>query len=986
MNRIFKFLLTFTVLCGCSQVQHQKEKGKEEGKELEQAFRNPPDSAQAWVFWDWINGNVSREGITKDLESMKRVGVNGVVWRGIAGPWWAPEGKIAPYTPQWNDLMQWAIQEAERLGLKFDISLDFGYGSGGHHITPDISMQKLYWGQTVINGGKKIDMVLKRPEIPHENIEGAWLTSGKQLNDKVLKDIRQIDSYRDVAVLAMPYSSESTSYKIPKLDLRTGLDDKTFFLSLDKLSPPLNALVPKGSIIDLTSQTTTDGTLRWDAPPGKWQIIRLGHASNFKMTRPCPPEAVGLECNRLSPEGIDTHFKAFLKPVLEAAGPKAGKTLKYVFLDSWEAGCQNWTADFPREFFKRRGYDLHPWLPVLTGIVVDSPGLSERFLWDFRQTVSEMTLDNFHQRVRELISPYGIQFSMEAYGDLCVDNLKYAEFSDFPIGEFWTLGAGRFPNFGNQKYYNTMKVMASAAHTTGKTWTGAEAFTGSRGWKDHPFIFKGMGDEAFCQGVNKFILHTSAHQAYDQMIPGLTHRRWGGHFNRLNTWWEYSKPWFDYLSRCQYMLQQGRFVADVCYFFGEGAPLHVQDMDLILPHGHDYDVCSSNIVQQMTVRNGKIVLPSGMSYRYLLLPNTDRLTLSTAQKIKELVESGAQVIAQRRVVGTPDLAGYPEADQKVKDIASQLWDQGQIIKESNWNKIFQDDKIQPDFEGKGLNYIHRKTDEADIYFVANPEPTVVETKCSFRISGKIPELWNPETGGVKDLPEYEVSDGRVSVPLRFEPMQSWFVVFRKTKSAENLNGKNFPEYLPVKDINGPWQVSFDSKWGGPANPVTFDTLEDWSKHSDTGIRYYSGTATYKKTFNLSASQLSQSTPVLLDLGQIEVMGRVRLNGKNCGIAWKPPYRVDISHAVQPGENKLEIDVVNTWVNRMIGDEHLPEDCDWIDWERLKEWPEWFLKGDPRPSGRYTFTTAKHYKKNDPLIPSGLLGPVRIYKPMGENIE
>jgi len=994
MNKIFKILLIFTVLCGCTQVQHQRK--KEEGKELEQAFRNPPNSARTWVFWDWINGNVSREGITKDLESMKEVGVGGVVWRELAGPWWAPEGLAAPHSQHWQELMQWAIKEAERLGLQFDISIGLGYSTGGPHITPDISMQKLYWSQTVVQGGKKVFITLEKPDIFKENLDkskiiqenfmGAWLREGKQLGNKVLKDIQEIDSYRDIVVLAMPYSSEGQMGQIPQLNLRTGLGYNTYFLGMDKISPSRNAVIPKDSIIDLTNRTKPDGTLAWEAPPGKWQIVRLGHASNFLMTRPSPPEAVGLECDRLSTEGIDTHLEAFLKPILDKAGSSAGNTLKYVFLDSWEAGGQNWTAEFPREFRERRGYDLYPWLPTLMGIVVDSPELTERFLWDYRETVGEMTLDNYHKRIKKFISSYGIKFSIEAYGDLSIDNLKYAESSDFPIGEFWAMGNGSFPEFGKHKYYNTMKAMSSAAHTMGIEWAGAEAFSGSRGWGDHPYVLKGMGDEAFCQGVNKFILHTSTHQAYDQMIPGLTHRKWGEHFNRHNTWWKYSKPWFDYLSRCQYMLQQGHFVADVCYFFGEGAPLSVQEMDLSLPIGYDYDLCSSDIVQQMRVRDGKIVLPSGMSYRYLLLPGTDRLTLSALMKIKELVESGGKVIAQKRIIGTPGLSGYPKDDQKVKQIVSQLWDQGKIITESDWTKIFKDYKIQPDFEGKGLNYIHRKIGSSDFYFVANPKTEVVETNCSFRISGKIPELWNPETGEIRELPESMESGGRVSVPLRFQSMQSWFVVFRKTKSDKALKNKNFPEYSYLKDINGPWQVSFDPKWGGPANQVTFEALQDWSKHIDPGVRYYSGTATYFNTFNLSPEQFSRSTPVLLDLGHVEVMAKVRVNGKNCGIAWKPPYRVDISHAVHPGENKLEIDVVNTWVNRMIGDENLPEDCDWIDWERLKEWPEWFLKDEPRPSGRYTFTTAKHYKKDDPLISSGLLGPVRIYKPIVENVE
>lgn len=966
----------------CSPVQLKKEKME---KSLEQGFIDPPNSARTWVLWDWINGNVCREGITKDLESMKEVGLGGVVWRELAGPWWAPEGLATPYSTQWQELIQWAIKEAGRLGIQFDISIDFGYGSGGPHITPDISMQMLYWSQKVVQGGKKVFVMLEKPEILTQNqgnqfiIKGPWLREGKHLDDKVLKDIREIDSYRDIAVYAVPYSSVRKMYQIPQLNLRTGLGENTFFKGMDKISPSRNAVIPLDSIIDLTNQTKPEGTLTWEAPPGKWLIVRLGHASNFKMTRPCPPDAIGLECNRLSTEGINAHFEAFLKPILQQAGSSTGNSLKYVFLDSWEAGSQNWTAELPREFRERRGYDLHPWLPALVGMVVDSPNLTERFLWDFRETISEMILDNYHKRIRELISPYGIKFSFEGYGKVCIDNLKYAESSDFPISEFWTLGNGYFPDFGKQKYSSSIKAMASASHTKGVEWNGAEAFTGSRGWKDHPYVFKAIGDEAFCLGVNKLILHTSAHQAYDQMIPGLTHRRWGGHFNRHNTWWQYSKPWFDYLSRCQYMLQQGQFVADVCYFFGEGAPLNVEDMHLKLPGGYDYDLCSSDIVQQMTVRDGKIILPSGMSYHYLLLPATDRLSLSATLKIKELVESGGKVIVQNNTIGTPGLSGYPEADLKTMQIMSQLGDRVKNLTKSEWPKIFEGNKIEPDFVGEGLNYIHRKTNEIDFYFVANPKPENVEINCSFRVSGKIPELWNPETGEIRELPEYYGTEGRVAVPIRFQPMQSWFVVFRKTKSEGAVKNKNFPEYCPLLDIIRPWQVSFDPKWGGPAKPVTFDTLTDWSKHSDTGIRYYSGTASYINTFNISSEQISKTSPVLLDLGQVEVMAKVMVNGKNCGIAWKPPYRVDISDAVQPGENKLEIEVVNTWVNRMIGDENLPEDCDWIDWEHLREWPEWFKNHEPRPSGRYTFTTAKHYKKDDPLAASGLMGPVRIYK-------
>jgi hypothetical protein len=387
----------------------------------------------------------------------------------------------------------------------------------------------------------------------------------------------------------------------------------------------------------------------------------------------------------------------------------------------------------------------------------------------------------------------------------------------------------------------------------------------------------------------------------------------------------------------------------------------------------------------MQVRDGKIILPSGMTYRYLMLPNTDRLTLVAAEKIDELAQAGAKIIAQKRFTGTPSLSGYPEIEEKVNQIADLLWNQKLIFTENNPAQIFSNDNLLPDFEGEGLNYIHRKKDEVDFYFVANPDTAVAKINCSFRISGKIPELWNPETGEIRELPEYRVSEDRITLTLHFGPMQSWFVVFRKKKATQASGSKNFPRhFLPVKDINGPWQVTFDPHGGGPAKPVTFENLQDWSKNSDTGIRFYSGTATYKNTFTLTPSQIARSMTLLLDLGRTEVMARVRINGKDCGIAWKLPYRVDITTAVREGENNLEIDVVNTWVNRMIGDEFLPEDCDWINWEVLKKWPDWFLNNESRPSGRYTFTSAKPYTKEDPLLPSGLLGPVKIYKTVTED--
>jgi hypothetical protein len=942
---------------------------------LATGFATPPPAARPWVFWFWVNGNISKPGITADLEAMQRVGMGGVLWMEVSGPWWAPEGPVVALSPQWHDCFQWAIRECDRLGLEFDVSVDFGYGCGGPHITPETSMQKLYWSETEVEGGREISTVLPKPAVA-KNLS-AWLRPGVAINPKVRAQVENTDSYRDVAVLALPAPSApaASRYRLPELSFRDGTDWR--LPRQGAVTPPPGAVTPLEQVVDLMGCMTPDGRLEWTAPPGRWLVLRGGHASNYKMTRPSPWAAVGLECDRLAPAGIDAHFDAFLKKILVDAGVAAGRALTHVHIDSWEAGGQNWTATFPAEFRQRRGYDLRPWLPVLTGRIVGGAEQSERFLWDMRSTVSEMIRDNYVARLRERAKPFGIKFSAEAYGHLCIDNLAYAGTADFPISEFWAKGTDRFPTPGG--YELSTKVMASSAHTYGRPVIGAEAFTSDRGWRDHPFLLKAMGDQKFSEGLNRMIFHLSAHQPYDTMVPGLTHRKWGEHIQRHNTWWSYSGPWLQYLTRSQHLLQQGEFVADVCYWFGEGAPLNVNDMKFELPRGYDYDLCSAELVRQMTVQNGRVVLPSGANYAYLRLPDSDRLTLPLAQKIRDLASAGARIIGGPRPRGTPGLTDYPRSEAELEKIAAELWDGGRVVTGKSWSEIFAADRLKPDFEGEGLRYLHRRVGESEVYFVSHQEDRVREVTCTFRVGLRQPELWNPETGAIRDLPNFTVQDGRITVPLRFEPMQSWFVVFRRAVSPRASRGAaepNFPARRELAEVGGPWRVKFDPKWGGPKEEVAFAQLADWSKHADPRIHYYSGTARYRTTFRLAPSAAGSST-LLLDLGAVEVMARVRVNGRDSGVAWKPPYVVDVTGAARVGENVLEIDTVNLWINRLIGDEQLPLDGNWKDFETLLEWPEWFKRGEPRPSGRFTFTSARHYQKDTPLVSSGLLGPVKL---------
>ena len=989
MNDRLKFIVIMVFLMGLSVITPYSLASVD----LELGFTSPPDSARPWVFWFWINGNISKEGITKDLEAMKRVGVGGVIWMEVSGPRWAPQGPIEAGSKQWHEAMQWAISEADRLGVGFTLSVDFGYGSGGSHITPDISMQKLVWTQTDISGPKPVTLRLEKPDVNIKSIH-AWLRPGQQISPKVTKAIKKNDSYRDVAVFAVPSTSIKKSRLIspkqkknyinqlnttPKLhgvkdDPLMAYDGRGWKTHL----PPLgkdSRLTPltSGDVIDISGKMDGNGKLRWNAPKGDWTVIRLGYATNLKMTRPCPTSVLGLECDRMNIRGIDAHFELRLKPILEAAGDKAGRMLQYIHIDSWEALGQNWTKGFADEFKKRRGYDIRPWLPVLTGLTVGNLDVTERFLSDLRRTVGEVTLANYIGRLKELAAPYGVGLSCEPYGRLCVNTLDYASRGDFIIGEFWTERKIEkpFPTFSDY-WYNSMKGLASIANTYGKTRVGAEAFTGCRGWVDHPYLIKGMGDEAFCNGVNNYVIHLSAHQAYDNIKPGLTHSRWGQHFNRYQTWWEMSKAWFEYVRRCQYLLQQGRRVVDVACLYHEGAPLNFNDIDFKLPEGFDYDFCTPEIIQRMTVKDDRIHLPTGVSYRYLVLPDSGKLTLPVSIKVEELKKQGAVVYLQSPIVGTPGLEGYPESDRRVKKNAKK-WP---LLPQGGWSEVFTSDKLTPDFEGENLKWIHRRIEGTDIYFVANTKSQSMKSKCTFRIKGKTAELWDPETGEIFALESAQLTDGRTSAVLQFESSQSWFVIFRDKLTLQRLKSNPFPDFKQLKSISGSWVVTFDPEWGRK-DTLKLDKLISWSEHSDPLVKYYSGTGVYRKDFELSRSDIVDKNKLCLDLGKVEVMARVKLNGKDCGIAWKPPYRVDISDAVKLGTNKLQIEVVNTWVNRLIGDEQLPLDAKWKTSETLIEWPEWFKKGSKSSSGRYTFTTNRHYKKNSPIMLAGLVGPVRI---------
>lgn len=738
--------------------------------------------------------------------------------------------------------------------------------------------------------------------------------------------------------------------------------------------PEVAALDP-AAIVDLTEKLKPDGILVWDVPEGNWVIVRTGYTTTGRKVSCTTKGGAGPEMDWLDARAMDLHFKSIAEVLLNDSAPLVGRTLKYLHDDSWEVGLPNWTRGFLAEFRKYRGYDARPYLPALAGYAVDSAEISDRFLHDFRKTIADCLAENHYGRFAELAHARGLGIHPEGGGPcwpqvVPMDALKNLGRCDIPMGEFWH--SHHWHEGTNQN--TNGKQTATAAHVYGKRWVMAEAFTSiGPHWMEGPAELKATADIAFCEGINRFVHHTSTASRPEDGKPGYEYFA-GTHFNPNITWWELAGAWTAYLSRCQWLLSQGLFVADVLYYNGDGAPNLVEPkhVDPTLGKGYDYDVCNSEVlVTRLAVRDGRIVLPDGMSYRVLVLPDRKSMLVEILAKIKELVEAGATVVGPPPE-RAPGLKNYPQSDEQLKAMAGELWGpcNGQTVKQNKvgkglivWGRtlreVLAERDVMPDFEYTGenedafLDFIHRRTDQADIYFVVNRRARSERVKCSFRIEGEQPEFWDPVGGTIAAATVFQQKRGRTIVPMELAPHGSMFVVLQKPTSqrmASNMN-ERFPNRLTTEQLGGPWQVQFDPEWG-PAEPVTFDALISWTDHDNPLIKYFSGQATYRTTFDLAGGNPGNAR-MWLDLGRLKNLAAVRLNGKNVGVVWTAPYRVEITDAVQPKGNRLEIDVVNLWPNRLIGDAGLP------------------------PERRRTRTNVTSFKKDTPLLPSGLLGPVQL---------
>ena len=945
--------------------------------ELTQQFASPPAPAKPWVYWYFMDGNLTHDGMMADLAAMKKAGIGGAIFLEVNLG--IPRGKVDFMSPQWLKLVGDAVHEADRLGIQIALGSGPGWcGTGGPWLKPDQTMQHLVASETNVIGPLKFSATLPQPQ-PRKPYFGEGT-----LTPELKKTWREF--YRDVAVVAFPTpagtnriagADEKALYYREPFSSKPGVKP---FLPAPAEFPaaPADSCIPQRGVIELTPKMAADGQLVWDVPPGNWTIMRLGRTLTGQTTRPAPQPGLGFESDKFDRAALDAHFADYIKKVLAQTGrhTNASGGLTMLHFDSWEMGSQNWSPDFRAEFKKRRGYDPVKFLPAFTGQIVESVEVSERFLWDVRQTAQELVVENHVGHLAELAHKNGLTLSVEPY-DLnpCAD-LTLGRVADVPQCEFWHLGFNTA--------YSVIEA-ASIAHTCGQPMVAAEAFTSDPGedWKADPASLKAQGDWAFCAGVNRIDFHRFQAQPWTNRWPGMTMASYGVHWDRTQTWWDMVGAYHDYLARCQSLLQRGVTVADVCFLAAEGAP-HVfrppssattgnpPDHD-----GYDFDGCApETLLERATVKNGKLVFPGGTTYQILVLPERQTMTPKLLKKIAALVKAGATVFGPPPVK-SPSLENFPQCDAEVKKLARELWNevdgekvfshafgQGRVL----WRKtavqpgeqygdyaavtnLLAEKNLPPDFSADGpIRFTHRRDSDAQIYFVANRETNAVEANCAFRVTGKQPELFDPLTGETRTLPQFSETAGGTVIPLRFEAGQSYFIVFRQPAASDKIAALNFPKLKPAVELTGAWDVRFSRRWGGPAR-VTFDSLDDWSRRPESGIKFYSGTAVYRKTFEAPSSLAGQKC--FLELGDVKNLARVKLNGHNLGVVWCAPWRVDTGDTLKAGRNELEIEVANLWPNRLIGDLSLPAE------------------------NRFTWTTRNPFKKNSPLLPSGLLGPVTL---------
>ncbi|HYG19053.1 MAG TPA: glycosyl hydrolase, partial [Ohtaekwangia sp.] len=772
--------------------------------------------------------------------------------------------------------------------------------------------------------------------------------------------------------------------------------------------------------IDLSRHRDAKGRIRWSVPAGKWRIIRYVCAPTGQPLALPSPNSKGLMLDHFSAEAQRHNMAYIFERLLPVTGSLKDRSLKYLYADSYEVNSAVWTPLFPEEFKKRNGYSVEEFLPVLDGFLVKNRMASDRFLFDFNKTLSDLIIENHYKLGRAICETHGIGFYAEAGGpgqpihNVPFEDLKALGSLTVPRGEFWN----KHPQLN---LLQVIKGISSAAHIYDQTFVEAESFTSVWLWQEGPDELKPLADRAMCEGLNRFVYHTFPHTPRESGFPGWVYN-FGTLINTTNGWWPKSQGFHEYLARCSYLLQQGHFRGDVAFYYGDEAPNFVSPKSILptLGAGYDYDVINTEaIVHKMQVKDGKIYLPHGQYYEVLVLPHVRKMNLQVLEKLEKLVADGATIIGPRPE-STYRFQDFETQDKQLKDLAHKMWGacdsiriqeqtygKGKIVWGKTVREVLRDKGVGPDLDvaaGGHLDFIHRSTGSEEIYFIRNVENKPLTLPVTFRVSGMVPELWDPNTGETITIRSYQAHAEGTQMPLSLEGYGSCFIVFRKAANPENVSALKLNDHdlfstatntvdlrhagkgllstsagtwhwtaggrqnsrtvnLPAAiACEGPWDLRFDQAGAtkGRMTRARFEKLSPLNESVDENIRYFSGRVAYHHTFDVAAAALDKGFTLLLELGAVKEIAEVFVNGRSMGTVWHAPFQVDITEAVQPGKNTLVVEVVNTINNGLIGDARLPESYRHMQ-SNINKLPNAWMN---------PFAEA-------PLKPAGLIGPVRI---------
>ncbi len=968
---------------------------------LKEGFSNPPSQARPRVYWWWMNGNVDTLRLKSELLSMKNAGIAGVDifdigLRPVDNP-----NNMVPAGPAFLgkeslQYIKYAVQEAGKLGIEVRISVSSSWNAGGSWIKPENAAKTLYSSKTIVNGSQRQKINLPYPRITPDkngNIRQITYTSqGRPVYSK------------EVAVVAIPINSS-----------------------------PLDTakIINLSGLFDAGKES-----LEWDVPEGKWEIYRYVYANSGEPLILPSPNSNGPIIDHFDSAATRTHLLYFINKLKPLLGDFKNTAFKGFYLASYEAADFTWTPSLPEEFKKLNGYELYKFIPSIFNQELYSSDIIKEFQFDYRKTLSELMIKNHYRQAKKICNEYGLTLTSEAGGpggwhSIPVETLKALGSLDIPRGEFWYKSVV-MDEGDSIDVKQVVKETAAASHIYKKGIVEMEAFTSHQHWQEGPFDLKPVGDRAFCEGMNRLVIHGFSHEAVQGHVPGTVYHA-GTHFNDRNPWWSKIRPFNEYLSRISYILQKSDFVADVLYYNGDGVPNLVppKNTRFRVEPGYDYEVINTEILlNELTVENDELKIPGVAKYKVLYIGENNSINPAVLYKLGKLAEAGAIIIG-KKPENTIGLSNREESDKKVKALADKLWHpitsnnfnmaeikSGEIYSGLSPIQVLQGLNIPADFSFEGdrqswvldggkrssiLDYIHYKTDNLDFYLVRNTSDKWISRDCSFRQQDRIPEIWDPISGNVIPISIYNKTGKQIEVPITFAPYETYFVVFRKGDSSNhytevitsdqqsplirytpkgfhflqegNFELRNGTRSLQIENnseivkLDGAWKLYFPKGWGAP-DSISLPALVSWSEVPNEGVRYFSGIASYHKTFEFKRTSNSlEGYRVYLDLGDLAEIAEVWLNDQPLGITWAKPYRFDITEIIESGQNDLKVEVANTWKNRLIGDAKTGENYTTTN----------FTRGNPNlPRENYlTHNMGKAPWKELPLRESGLLGPVTI---------